>query len=84
MRDPVTLYPLTPTESVIRMVDHSRGVVSWVRPTMQLKQASFRGTTWEQTKLLLVFVRVTFEAGIIFENDSCDDRGGRDYRSKLR
>ena len=49
------------------MVDHSRGVVSWVRPTMQLKQASFRGTTWEQTKLLLVFVRVTFEAGIIMK-----------------
>ena len=55
LRDPVTLYPLTPTGSVVRMVDHSRGVVSWVRPTMQLNRNRFRGTTWQQNKLRSCF-----------------------------
>ena len=33
--------PLTPTGSVTRVVDHSRGVVSWVRPTIQLHRHRF-------------------------------------------
>ena len=60
LRDSVTLYPLTPTGSVIRMVDHSRGVVSWVRPTMQLNRHCFEAQHGSKTELRSCFVWVTF------------------------
>ena len=69
---------------MFRIVDYSRGVVSRVRPTMQLNKHRFEGQHGSKIELRSCFCGLRFEAGGNFENDSCDDRGGRDYRSKLR
>ena len=49
------------------MVDHSRGVVRWVRPTMQLNRHRFEAQHGSKTKLRSCFVRVSFEAGTILK-----------------
>ena len=66
------------------MVDHSRGVVSWVRPTMQLNRHRFEAQHGSKTELRSCFcVGYVLKLGQ-FENDSGDERRGQRYTSILR
>ena len=56
----VPLLPLTPTGSMTLKADHPRRVWELDETYHAAQQASFRGTTWQQTKLRSCFVRVSF------------------------
>ena len=50
------------------MVDHSRGVVSWVRPTMQLNRHRFEAQQLAAIQnYVLVLCGLRFEAGTILK-----------------
>ena len=48
------------------------------------QQASFRGTTWQQTKLRSCFCGFRFGAGTILKMTVADGRRGRQYMPILR
>ena len=70
----VPLLPLTPTGPMTLKADHPRRVWELDETYHAAQQTSFRGTTWQQTKLRSCFCGFRFGAGTILKMTVADDR----------